>query len=639
MNDRCNRMIVRRPHAVDRQDRLFGIHHSILVALPIIAILLSTFAATAQTWQNVYGANATVQEGRRGARAVVGNCQGGQPGFISVGYTVNVAGGIAHLYVVRTDNNGATLWENSYNLVPFQIGDWDTYGESIIELSDGSGFVIAGTVVGPSPSYSDAFLVKIDCNGGVTWVGRYGAGNYDYGYDVIEKITGTPGYVLAGRTDDPSGNNADALLIQANPATGALIWGKTYDQFDPHDDEGFWSLTQATPVGSDPGGDIIAVGHTGHYGPGPKDAYVVRVRENDGEIATPLQGAAQYGSGLEDDRFYSAIELQNPSETGTNGQPNVVIAGYAHHPVVTTDRDMYLVKLDGGDPCTPLIQNIVGMPGPGMNDEARHIREITFAPGAGAPHNQWDIAVGGSLEDPTPQKKRMALSVLNGATLTPIGGQLYGNLVYGDEEAYSVYPIDPGTSAMGEGFLLCGPTTTPWHAPNYSDPGDLMLVRTNNQYLSFGCEVGYGPGHEAVQWEVPCFTPEYDAFTPNALNDASPVASDNDDPICTDGSNDGDPFNKEVLTPSPIEWQLAAQPNPLRNDQPLMLALDGFNSDHGITLSVTNSLGEVVASEFDRFNPSTGEISMKTTGWPAGAYSITVRNGERAWSTKVIVLE
>jgi hypothetical protein len=123
-------------------------------------------------------------------------------GFIVTGST-RVIGNNSDLFLIRTDENGDTLWTKIYNGQPsFNTVD---EGRDIIELSD-NGFIILGF------SNANVWLLRTDENGDTLWTKHIpGGGNS------IRQIS-DGGFIFAG----------GGWLIRTD-ANGDTLWTKTLD--------------------------------------------------------------------------------------------------------------------------------------------------------------------------------------------------------------------------------------------------------------------------------------------------------------------------------------------------------------------------------------------------------------------------
>ena len=123
-------------------------------------------------------------------------------GFIVTGKT-RVIGGEYDLYLIRTDENGNTLWTKTYNgpSSPNSVDD----GRDIELMSDG-GVAIVGF------SNLNTWLLRTDANGDTLWTKQYpGSGG-----DSFDK-TSDGGFVIVGGIQ----------LIRTN-ANGDLLWSTTF---------------------------------------------------------------------------------------------------------------------------------------------------------------------------------------------------------------------------------------------------------------------------------------------------------------------------------------------------------------------------------------------------------------------------
>ena len=612
-----------------------------------IGLLSGFHILNAQQWQYVYGDdNIARQVGQSGVTPVTGTCAGVSNGYIAVGYTYYVSGAPTppDVYVVRTDNNGAMVWERTYD-VDGNNGFDD--GASIIELSDGTGFVITGRT-GHS-SGVDAFLMKIDCNGAVLWTqiypgptippsNRRGSG----GNELIETTTGdpnlgtSPGDIVVCGFVTQSDGDTDALLFRTD-ASGNLLWNASYDG-DQGEQQELYSLAETTPTLLQTTGDIIGVGMGQTATPPPGggyDAYVVRVNGNSGQIGAAPQGAATYGNpGV----FYSVIELQNPGEIGPASQPNVVLAGGIL-------GEILLVKLNDGDPCTPALQSRVG-DGTTTLDVAYDVQEIPFQVTGVVPFIQWDLILAGESHNayyrPIPTSQTALLQGINPTTLTPIpaAGQLYGPNVLTNSIQWgqSVAPVD-ATGGRTQGFIMCGFTQHDWLSAG--DAGDVYLLKTDMLLSTVGCEISYNPDYVS-QDEDACFTPSIN----NVLNDAPEFSTtqirDWGDPICTSGGGGhikATPDIDENASTSELTYGISVAGNPVRSDGALQLRFNGEELPSSVGVHVADAHGKSVLNMSSVTIDGSGILTIPHAGWPSGVYFVTVSDQNYQRVLRVIVLE
>jgi len=138
-------------------------------------------------------------------------------GYIAAGFSRSFGGIDYDMYLVRTDENGDTLWARTYG------GADDDLANSVRPTSDG-GFIIAGYTKSFGAGGSDFYLVKTDSDGDTMWTRTHGGRGEDYAYGVCQGPRG--GYLVAGYSDSYSNDN-DFLLIKTD-ASGDSIWIRTY---------------------------------------------------------------------------------------------------------------------------------------------------------------------------------------------------------------------------------------------------------------------------------------------------------------------------------------------------------------------------------------------------------------------------
>ena len=145
-------------------------------------------------------------------------------GYIVAGYTNSFGAGINDIYLVKTDENGDTLWTRTYG------GTEDDNANSVQQTTDG-GYIIGGyTRTGDVP---DSYLIKIDAIGDTIWTKTYIYGDAS---DIKEvQQTNDNGYILAGWTSSgPGAGGYDWLLIKTD-SNGDTLWTRTYGKNDFYD--------------------------------------------------------------------------------------------------------------------------------------------------------------------------------------------------------------------------------------------------------------------------------------------------------------------------------------------------------------------------------------------------------------------
>ncbi|MGE3799877.1 MAG: hypothetical protein AB7H80_02540 [Candidatus Kapaibacterium sp.] len=578
-----------------------SLHLGILV-LSLLFLPLLVIDSLGQTWQAIYG-NLNNQHGHKRVIPVTGSCAtSGGDGYIAVGYSEESSDDI---YVVRTNNNGMTLWENTYDV---NNGNQDV-GESIIEAVDGSGFIVVGhTTLGTN---TDVVLMKIDCNGTLVWLRTYDISGSEIGLDLIEKPIGgsSPDIVAVGEVRYTNSSNAFMLRTTS---TGVYVWFDTYDYLTL---DGFNAVTKLAS------GNLMAVGYTQELG-GGADGFTVEVEPIGG---SPILTGKFGGPG--DEIFYSVIELQNPVEVDNNGVPNVVIAGYSSS--FATDRDIYLVKFNGTDPCAGPTQVIYRTPS-NDDEEAKTIREIPFPSSGGGEFSQWDLVFTG-YTDEGPSRDMII------KTVTPALAPGWINNRFGlddVEEGWSVFPVAQG-SGRTEGFILCGFTLSDWYANG--DLSDMYLVKTNSNGSSeLPCEIPFLVIPEFPEYPHECIIPDFDVPFYSDDDPFTPMASHNwYQEVCTNGANGA----KRVQLTEDEGSALTSQPNPVTSGTDVILIVPNLLQSDQLRVNIVNALGETLPVNVRQISHATGEIYLDTDNLPSGSYRISVSTEETLWSGQIIILQ
>lgn len=186
-------------------------------------------------------------------------------GYIVAGYTAPSIGENFDLLVLKLDGNGDLSWQKTYG------GSGSDIARSIQQTLDG-GYILASYSDSFGDNTTDLWILKLDQNGNVTWEKTYGASETD----IVRSIqqTSDEGYILAGRTQFVSGNNADAWVLKLD-SIGDISWQKTYGG---NDFDGATFIQQTSDDGY-----ILAV-NTSSYGVRDSDMLILKL-ESGGDIS------------------------------------------------------------------------------------------------------------------------------------------------------------------------------------------------------------------------------------------------------------------------------------------------------------------------------------------------------------------
>ncbi|UCC78927.1 MAG: T9SS type A sorting domain-containing protein [Candidatus Zixiibacteriota bacterium] len=127
-------------------------------------------------------------------------------GYIVTGNTMSFGAGGRDFWILKTDENGDTLWTATYG---------DTYhdaGTYAMELADG-GYVVTGS--GRGINNFDLLLLKYDQYGSYQWTGIYGGSGSDNAYCIQQTVDG--GFLLAGSTNSFGAGEIDGYVVRLYP--------------------------------------------------------------------------------------------------------------------------------------------------------------------------------------------------------------------------------------------------------------------------------------------------------------------------------------------------------------------------------------------------------------------------------------
>ena len=381
------------------------------------------------------------------------------------------------------------MFERRYNVGPGSIDR----GSSIVELRNGSGFVVVGSSASPF-GMDDVLLIRTDCNGNTLFTVTYGSPLRDVASDVIEATSGNAAFgtaagdlVISGTTTNPAGNNTDGLLLRVR-GNGALIWNRRYDVNSVN--EGFASLTEARPSLASPTGDIVAVGNW-KSGAAPDQGYVARVSGDTGGLGGGNTCAASYG-GPDTDRFTGVVESRVGATAG-----QLLFSGSSFS--AAQANDIYLVRAQP-NPCVSITQRRIGSPATSaLGDEsAADMKQLTAPMGVGP---AGALVLTGSVGASGTNAFDAFLLSVDVTTLIPITGRRYGDHAARRDQGLSLFEVP---AAFGPGIVISGVSDSDFQA--VGDPRDLYLVRTDTNGNT-SCNAPFAAPHFLVTFPPATLTP------------------------------------------------------------------------------------------------------------------------------------
>lgn len=272
------------------------------------------------TWQKTYGDVGA-------ADAVYDIQQTADGGYIAAGCTNSFGVSVLGVWVLKLDAGGAVVWQKTY------AGGGMDCARAVRQTSDG-GYIVAGSTNSFGVSGTDAWLVKLDANGVVTWQKTYGGAGDDFANSVRQTSDG--GYIVAGSTSSfgVSGTDAWLLKLDAGGNVGTTFpgtWQKTYG--------GAGNDYAKAVLQTGDGGYILAGSKT--TATGDSDAWILKLDAN-GNVGAAYPGTWQRAVGGTGDDFINAIQ-----PTADGGY--IAAGGYSSSsPGMATDAWFLKLNADGG---------------------------------------------------------------------------------------------------------------------------------------------------------------------------------------------------------------------------------------------------------------------------------------------------
>lgn len=184
-------------------------------------------------------------------------------GYVFAGSTRSFGAQYNDGWVVKLDKYGRVSWGRRFGGT-----DWkDSDGfKSIRQTADG-GYVVAGETWSFGAGSSDAWVIKLDSSGNITWQKTYGGSGGDQADCVRQTADG--GYIVAGSTW--SFGSSKLIWVFKLSSSGAIVWEKAYGGSDGEED----ALVEQTADG----GYIVAA-RTWSFGAGYVDILFLKLDEN-----------------------------------------------------------------------------------------------------------------------------------------------------------------------------------------------------------------------------------------------------------------------------------------------------------------------------------------------------------------------
>jgi Secretion system C-terminal sorting domain len=190
-----------------------------------------------------------------------------------------------------------------------------------VQQTSDGGYIIAGETISYGTGNRDVYLVKLDMLGDLNWSKTYGENAEDYGLALDR--TSDNGYIIGAHTGSFGQGSHDYYLIKTD-SNGDTLFTKLYGGTGP---DGIYSLHETLD------GGYILGGHTSSYGAGAHDFYLIKTNG-----IGDTEWTKTYG-GSSPDYLRSVVSLVTPT-------PSYVVIGETSGFGIG-GADILVVRVDG----------------------------------------------------------------------------------------------------------------------------------------------------------------------------------------------------------------------------------------------------------------------------------------------------
>jgi len=245
-------------------------------------------------WSEVFGAPGDV------GTSVAMACDGG---FAVVGQTFSQGSGVGDVWLLKLDSRGQPLWENLYG-----DGNNRYFPKSMRRTAD-CGFVVAGEVFSPTTYLTRAWAMKVRRDGTIEWSKEYG-GTCGESFNSIAVTD--DGYVGVGRSCSFGSSDyetGDAWVVKLN-STGGITWQKTYGSTS--------SYEEATSVTIAQGG-LVIVGKTWSGDQQRSDGWAMKLDSSGNILWQKIYGDSEFDElnfvmAIGDEYLLAGMACPSPSD-------------------------------------------------------------------------------------------------------------------------------------------------------------------------------------------------------------------------------------------------------------------------------------------------------------------------------------
>ncbi len=218
--------------------------------------LIKTDSLGDSLWSRTYGAPDSIAAGWAHQDA-----DGGYHIIGGISYWSGPDSAIYDVLQIKTDSSGVPVWTKTYG-VPTN-GEFGFWGQP----TSNGGYIISATT-NPFRALSDVYIINTDSLGDTLWTRTYGGPGDDWGIGI--RLTLDGGYIVTGFTSSFGAGGMDVWLLKLN-ASGDTLWTRTFG--GPNNDFG-WVVDRTSD------GGYIVGGTTYSFGAGAGDIYLIKTDAN-----------------------------------------------------------------------------------------------------------------------------------------------------------------------------------------------------------------------------------------------------------------------------------------------------------------------------------------------------------------------
>ena len=140
--------------------------------------------------------------------------------YVLAGNSISFGENGADIWMVKVDEDGDQLWQQNFD------SGGDEVCRGVVETFDG-GFLLVGHTYAYDDVRSDLWLVRTDENGELLWEETYGGEQPDVGVDVVQTADG--GYAVIGWTSSEGNGGMDVWVLRFGPEPAGIVQGSVFD--------------------------------------------------------------------------------------------------------------------------------------------------------------------------------------------------------------------------------------------------------------------------------------------------------------------------------------------------------------------------------------------------------------------------